>query len=289
MSTLLATRLKNKRKELKMSQKELAEGICKQGQISRIENGEITPGADFLYAIAKKLKVSMDYFFVEQVTEEEDELSEFRKLAQTLITNRDYETLKYIYELENVKKHRLTLSDKIYMEWIKALIDFYFHNRKAEAVSVLEAVIPLLSISDLNYIKVLNTLLNFYYDTGDLTRFSEVQEHLESGLSRLNLNIVEELELFIKFHYNVCRYLWLQNHIEEAITKISATIEQCKKYRTIYLLADLYVLMGNVSKNFSSNITVKEYFDTARFLYKLEENMSMALKVEYYIAEMREQ
>ena len=169
------------------------------------------------------------------------------------------------------------------------MIDFYFHNRKAEAVSVLEAVIPLLSISDLNYIKVLNTLLNFYYDTGDLTRFSEVQEHLESGLSRLNLNIVEELELFIKFHYNVCRYLWLQNHIEEAITKISATIEQCKKYRTIYLLADLYVLMGNVSKNFSSNITVKEYFDTARFLYKLEENMSMALKVEHYIAEMREQ
>ena len=47
--------------------------------------------------------------------------------------------------------------------------------------------------------------------------------------------------------------------------------------------------MGNVSKNFSSNITVKEYFDTARFLYKLEENMSMALKVEHYIAEMREQ
>ena len=34
MSMLLATRLKNKRKELKLSQKELAEGICEQGQIS---------------------------------------------------------------------------------------------------------------------------------------------------------------------------------------------------------------------------------------------------------------
>lgn len=62
MGTLLATRLKNRRKELKMSQKELAEGICKQGQISRLESGEYTPGADFLYALSRRLKVSMDYF-----------------------------------------------------------------------------------------------------------------------------------------------------------------------------------------------------------------------------------
>ena len=52
MGTLLATRLKNRRKELKMSQRELAEGICKQGQISRLENGEFTPGADFLGSLS---------------------------------------------------------------------------------------------------------------------------------------------------------------------------------------------------------------------------------------------
>lgn len=96
MGTLLATRLKNRRKELKMSQRELTEGICKQGQISRLENGEFTPVADFLYALSKKLKVSVDYFFNEQIVEEIDELSEFKKLAQTFITNRNYESLKYI-------------------------------------------------------------------------------------------------------------------------------------------------------------------------------------------------
>ncbi len=35
MHALLATRLKNKRKELGWSQKELAEGICQQTQIFR--------------------------------------------------------------------------------------------------------------------------------------------------------------------------------------------------------------------------------------------------------------
>ena len=149
MGTLLATRLKNRRKELKMSQRELAEGICNQGQISRLENGEFTPGADFLYALSKKLKVSIDYFFNEQIVEEIDELSEFKKLAQTFITNRNYESLKYIYELESVKVHRLSLVDKFYMEWIKSLIDFYFYGQKEEAVARLEKVLSQLSVPDL--------------------------------------------------------------------------------------------------------------------------------------------
>ena len=288
MGTLLATRLKNRRKELKMSQRELAEGICKQGQISRLENGEFTPGADFLYALSKKLKVSIDYFFNEQIVEEIDELSEFKKLAQTFITNRNYESLKYIYELESVKVHRLSLVNKFYMEWIKSLIDFYFYGQKEEAVARLEKVLSQLSVTDLTYLQVTNTLFNFYYDIEDLESFNEIREKLEYQVNQLKLNTIEELNLSIKFNYNVCRYLWLQNNTEEAITKITDTIKQCKKYRTTYLLADLYVLMGNVSKNFSSKVAVKEYFETAYFLYKLEGNMSMALKIEHYIADMTE-
>ncbi|MDW8733330.1 helix-turn-helix transcriptional regulator, partial [Streptococcus suis] len=63
MKVLLATRLKNRRKELGWSQKELAEGVCDQGQISRIEKGTYMPGADLLHALAKKLQVRMDSFF----------------------------------------------------------------------------------------------------------------------------------------------------------------------------------------------------------------------------------
>ena len=288
MGTLLATRLKNRRKELKMSQRELAEGICKQGQISRLENGEFTPGADFLYALSKKLKVSIDYFYNEQIGEEIDELLEFKKLAQTFITNRNYESLKYIYELESVKVHRLSLVDKFYMEWIKSLIDFYFYGQKEEAVARLEKVLSQLNVTDLIYLQVANTLFNFYYDIEVLESFNKIREKLECQVNQLKLNTIEELNLSIKFNYNVCRYLWLQNNTEEAITKITDTIKQCKMYRTTYLLADLYLLMGNVSKNFSSKVAVKDYFETAYFLYKLEGNMSMALKIEHDIADITE-
>ncbi|MEZ7626341.1 helix-turn-helix domain-containing protein [Streptococcus sp. 27098_8_148] len=286
MRTLLATRLKNRRKELKMSQRELAEGICKQGQISRLENGDYTPGADFLYALAQKLKVSMDYFFEEQVEQKTDELSEFKKLAHIFILNRNYESLKYIFELEKIKSHRLSLSDKLYLEWIKSLIDFYFYGKKNEAVIKLEEVLEQTSLYDLNYLQVSNTLFNFYYEVGSLERFNEIKDKLEERVSQLSLNTVEELELYIKFNYNICRYLWLQKDIEEAITRITTTIKKCKDYRTTYLLADLYLLMGNISEIISSKDIAVENYELARFLYKLDENIPMMLKVEHYIVKM---
>ncbi len=46
---------------MKLSQKELAEGVCKQGQISRIESGAYTPGSELLLNY-QKLNVSMNYF-----------------------------------------------------------------------------------------------------------------------------------------------------------------------------------------------------------------------------------
>ena len=196
--------------------------------------------------------------------------------------------MKYIYELESVKVHRLSLVDKFYMEWIKSLIDFYFYGQKEESVARLEKVLSQLNVTDLFYLQVSNTLFNFYYDIEDLESFNEIREELECQVNQLKLNTIEELNLSIKFNYNVCRYLWLQNNTEEAITKITDTIKQCKTYRTTYLLADLYVLMGNVSKNFSSKVAVKEYFEMAYFLYKLEGNMSMALKIEHYIADITE-
>lgn len=286
MGMLLASRIKNRRKEMKMSQKELADGICKQGQISRLENGEYTPGSELLYNLAKKLNVSMDYFFDEQISNESTELVSFKKIAKNFVTHRDYESLKYLYELEKEKSHRLSLSDKIYLEWIGSLVDFYFHDRREEAIVKLEKILQSLNKADINYLQISNTLFNFYYDTENIARFDVIKEELINELKQFSLDTIEELELSIKFNYNLSRYLWLQKDIEQAIKQITGTIKLCQEYHTTYLLADLFLLLGNISKNFSDKIVVKTYFETAHFLYKnLDENKEMALTIEHYIAD----
>lgn len=285
LGILLASRLKERRKALKMSQKELAEGICKQGQISRIENGEYTPGSELLYALSRKLRVSMNYFFDEQVQDEKNELENFRLVAENFISQRDYSSLKYLYNLESKSSSHLSLSDKMYLEWIQTLVLFYCDNNKLEAVSKLEKLIKEKNISEINYLRFSNTLFNFYYDIDDLNQFNEIRDNLEKRVNNLIIHTIEELELSIKFNYNISRYLWLQNNVEDAINKISETIRICKRYRSNYLLADLYLLLGNASASFGNIDEVRDYYTKAKFLYNLDGNQEMSLKVEHYLAE----
>ena len=285
LGILLASRLKERRKALKISQKELAEGICKQGQISRIENGEYTPGSELLYALSRKLRVSMDYFFDEQVQDEKNELENFRLVAENFISQRDYSSLKYLYNLESKSSSHLSLSDKMYLEWIQTLVLFYCDNNKLEAVSKLEKLIKEKNISEINYLRFSNTLFNFYYDIDDLNQFNEIRDNLEKRVDNLIIHTIEELELSIKFNYNISRYLWLQNNVEDALNKISETIRLCKRYRSNYLLADLYLLLGNASASFGNIDEVRDYYTKAKFLYNLDGNQEMSLKVEHYLAE----
>ena len=285
LGILLASRLKERRKALKLSQKELAEGVCKQGQISRIENGEYTPGSELLYALSRKLRVSMDYFFDEQVQDEKNELENFRLVAENFISQRDYSSLKYLYNLESKSSSHLSLSDKMYLEWIQTLVLFYCDDNKFEAVSKLEKLLKERNISEINYLRFSNTLFNFYYDIDNLNQFNEIRDNLEKRVNNLIIHTIEELELFIKFNYNISRYLWLQNNVEDALNKISETIRICKRYRSNYLLADLYLLLGNASASFGNIDEVRDYYTKAKFLYNLDGNQEMSLKVEHYLAE----
>lgn len=285
LGILLASRLKERRKALKLSQKELAEGVCKQGQISRIENGEYTPGSELLYALSRKLRVSMDYFFDEQVQDEKNELENFRLVAENFISQRDYSSLKYLYNLESKSSSHLSLSDKMYLEWIQTLVLFYCDDNKFEAVSKLEKLLKERNISEINYLRFSNTLFNFYYGIDNLNQFNEIRDNLEKRVNNLIIHTIEELELSIKFNYNISRYLWLQNNVEDALNKISETIRICKRYRSNYLLADLYLLLGNASASFGNIDEVRDYYTKAKFLYNLDGNQEMSLKVEHYIAE----
>jgi hypothetical protein len=228
----------------------------------------------------------MNYFFDEEVANENLKLVEFKKIAKVFITQRNYESLNYIYELEKEKTHRLSLSDKLYMQWIAALIDFYFYHKKEEAIESLEKVLQSLHKVDINYLQISNTLFNFYHDIENFTRFESIKEEIIDCLTKLTLNTIEELEVSIKFNYNLSRYFWLQNDMESAIKQIMSTIKLCREYRTTYLLADLYLLLGNISKDFSDKTVVKGYYETAYFLYyNLDDNKEMALRVEHYLAE----
>ena len=283
MHALLATRLKNKRKELGWSQKELADGICQQTQISRMEQGKYMPGADLLYKLSEKLGLSMDYFFSEEISKNFLDLSSFKRLSETLLENQDYTSLKYAFEVERRQQASLCFDEKIYLDWIDAILTYQCEHQLKLAISKIEDILIKINVDKVDYLYIVNTLLIFLgYD--DNEKFEQRYQQVSVALSKIDTSVREQIDLYIKIKYNYCYHLWKHEEMDKSRVLLLETIEFCNKYHSSFRLADLYCLLGNVTEDLDLSVA-KEYYMRAKVLYLIENNEVMALKVEQYLTD----
>lgn len=281
----LAEKFRLKRKELRLSQQTLAEGICEQSQISKIERGHFIPSADLLFKLSQRLEVPLDYFFNEQI-EVKSNLSNFKHLSACLLDDRNYDDLEYLYKIEVERSTFLTLEDRTYLEWIKSIIDFYQYDSKCEAISSLENILLKVSSNTLIYLKALNTLSNFYSLVGREQEYEANYSHLIELYQTKNLDHQEFLFGYIRVRYNYAHYLVSKEKYNEAIQEALETIELCKQRQTSYQLAPLLILVGNAGAKFLDREQVKNYYIEARELCKIYNNPLMLMKIENYLKEL---
>ncbi|HGQ0553650.1 TPA: helix-turn-helix transcriptional regulator [Streptococcus pneumoniae] len=282
---ILAEKLRSKRKELGLSQQSLAKGICEQSQISKIERGNFMPSAELLFKIAQRLEVPLDYFFNEQI-EVKSNLSNFKHLSARLLGDRDYDGLEYIYKIELKRNTFLASEDRIYLEWIKAIIDFYQYQSQNKAISTLEIALSKVSSKTFIYLKILNTLSNFYSLIGREQDYENNYSLLMELYQTKNLEHQEFLFGYIRVRYNYAHYLVSKEKYNEAIQEALETIELCKQRQTSYQLAPLLILVGNAGAKFLDREQVKNYYIEARELCKIYNNPLMLMKIENYLKEL---
>ena len=282
---MLAEKFRTKRKELGLSQKTLAEGICEQSQISKIERGYFMPSADLLFKLSRRLEVPLDYFFNEQV-EVKSNLSNFKQLSARLLEDRNYEDLEYLYKIEIDRRQFLSLEDRMYLEWIKAIIEFYQYDIQDEAISRLENILLKTPSNSLIYLNAMNTLSNFYSLVGREKDY-EANYYLLMELYQIkNLDYQEFLFGYIRVRYNYAHYLVSKEKYTEAIQEALETIEVCKTKQTSYQLAPLLILVGNSGEQFLDREQVKSYYIEARNICKIYNNPLMLMKIENYLKKL---
>ncbi|MDO4814642.1 MAG: helix-turn-helix domain-containing protein [Gemella sp.] len=283
---ILAKRFKARRLELKMSQVQVAEGICKQARISRIEKGDYSPGAELLYKLAKKMHVSVEYFFDESVEEENFEnLGKFKELSRKLLDQRDYESLKYIYEMEVEKEQALSTSDKLYLEWIGCMVDFYAEGSQELAIKRVEEIVKE-DIDNELYLTFVNTLMNFYFETKN-ENYADTYLEVSKRINSMRTNNISEIKMSIKIRYNYCRYLYYSGEIQKSIDETLDAIEICKKYHIMYVLGDLYCFLGHIyDEGKKLKNEAKYYYDLALTLFKIvSADSAIVVNLEKYLKE----
>ncbi|MGX1262828.1 transcriptional regulator with XRE-family HTH domain [Rossellomorea marisflavi] len=143
--TEIGKKISELRKEMTLTQGELAKGICTQASISLIEKGELDPNATILYQIAKKLGVDVNYFFHIGSTPRLDYISEVEKQLRILRIKHKYTEMMEIVSIEEKNPLFYNNPAKLqFLYWHKSIFLFEVKKDHQQAVSVIEKAFELL-------------------------------------------------------------------------------------------------------------------------------------------------
>ena len=124
-----------------MSQKKLAEGICTQTIISRLEKGEVTPSIDIFFKIIKKLNIpTSEIEALFDIDTKDYQPSHFKvNELMELLYKRDYKTLDFV--LSSIDKNTLDSENILYFEWFQAITTYHIKNQLDLAIENLKTLI----------------------------------------------------------------------------------------------------------------------------------------------------
>lgn len=135
--------LKSTRRKQKLSQKELANGVCSQAMLSRIENNEVVPSVILMQQLCQRLHVSIDDILSTDYQFSTHSRNEWLDLMKYYHQSTQYEKLRRSIDESNIFKHMHRLSDQQEFYYYHSCADYYFYPDGVEALALLHKALLL--------------------------------------------------------------------------------------------------------------------------------------------------
>lgn len=263
--------IKYYRKNKKISQVELAKGICTQATISNIESETNLPSFYVLEKIAEKLEISLEAFYKQNSTRESE------IMAHLVIVDRYCEQFKhkkaYDYLMSNIRKNDINSLDVTIKKRYYYFLGFTLLMGKENFIEAKCAFIKELQIPSKLVVEDILCLMSLgivYMSAGDAeTAKTFFLESLELTNNQLNIS-GNNIRDVVKIHYNIAKFESMRNMYQSAIDICENSINISIEFDTMFLLpAIIYELGFNLAKIGKIEDAVKNY------------------EVSYYLADIR--
>lgn len=260
--------IKFRRKELGLTQQELATDICAQALISRVEKGDIVPKKSILDKLETRLGLEKNELIkAEQDNQKKNELDDVRKQIRGYLIARDYKTIELLLD-----HHKLLinssrdLNDKVFFSWIEASLQHQLYNQSDKALEILNGMY-LEEVKDDLAIEILNARGLIYYQREE---YEEALSSYKQGINRLSDTINYEVKAKIILNYSLT--LEQQGYNKEALSYISEGIDTLVENNSLFLLGDYHHTKGHIFYKLGNLNEAKENFELAMHLFKLQNN-----------------
>ncbi|WP_018923466.1 helix-turn-helix domain-containing protein [Salsuginibacillus kocurii] len=229
-----------------LTQKELANGICTQAQISKIEKGEVIPLSSTIFEIAQRLCLDVNYFFDKSLYETTDYISVLMSEIRRLIRDRAYEELLQLIDKENEQLFHENDYTKQFVLWHKGICIIHVQENYPYALKVLEEALNLTyTDADLiseQEIEILNSI-GIAYDLNE--EYEKAEKTYEKAINSWKYVPNIDVRVKIRVLYNLSKVKKYIGDIEGSKKTAEEAIRLCIREEQLYLLGELHYQVGS--------------------------------------------
>lgn len=243
--------IKRLRKEKKITQAELCEGICSQAEISKIENGKNSPTIDLLQQVAKRLKVPLSMLFQDHLRSDVFQ-SYDEQLADLLRTNQYVDALKLSEHVLSTTEYEQVRNLARYYQVIVQERSGQIHYLKA--VQSLERLLnkeQLWFESATLYLRIQMGMANLYVEHGDF----ELADDLFQNLIQAKYETIELKKVRIKILYNYGQQLSLQKKYLAGLKITEQGIQESLQLEDGHFLGHFYFQRGYFKQQLNGDLS----------------------------------
>ncbi|GEK90225.1 Tetratricopeptide repeat-containing protein [Alkalibacterium putridalgicola] len=274
----IGSNIKKMRKDLDLTQAQLAENICAQTMISKIENNEITPNNRILEKLSKKLNVDLiDLIDREKEKNADEKTKNLKDMIDISLIKRDYEMINLIIQsnIETIEEN-----NSPYFRWIRGLLYYYKEDNPKKAIQEFNK----LDTTDLSAdftVDVLCSIGIVYYETENLEKACK---YFDMGLNWFSNKIETRSKVKLLLNYSLC--LESLDKDKKALDLIFQGIELSKKNSSIFGLGDLYYHKGYMMNKLKQYEEAIKSYKIANSLFEIQENSRFSVMANLRLEEI---
>lgn len=275
--------IKKRREELSMTQGVLAEGICTQAMISKIERNLLNPSSGMILKISTKLDVPVSYFYGETAPLN-PLLKDLEKLIRYNLNKTDYSNLDYLVSTnEDLINKSSDEYFSTFFDWVKGVLLYYRNNNPKEAINTLKKLVNKKSLSNELAIDVLSTLGIIYYE---ISNYKKANEYFIDALRQYNETI--SFKKKIKILYNFSLNLESLDEYKRALEVVLEGIELAVSHQSFYMLGYLYFHEAYLLRKFGEDCEAIVAYENASFIFKILGYNKMLTLTQVELKEVKE-
>ena len=264
----LGAEIKNIRRMRGLTQKDLADNICHQSEVSRIESGVVYPSMDILQGIAAKLQVPIIHFYEVLAYSDIERKKQFKSHIKVLSKQKKYEEI-YKKVWDELKKEEDHPEFQQFLLWYYHLSAYVLKKVNYEyCILELKKLInqQLVGIDVFQNLYIENSIANIYAENGYIQKSLELYEDILKQLKSLHSNE----EFAIKVGYNYAKTLYSDQQYEQALKQVDKAIETSCRIGNMTLIGQLFYQKGEcLEKLGHSEDDSKIAYEKALFFFEL--------------------